>query len=476
MKFLGIDIGGSFIKSAILDTDRFEVREIRKVKSPSFVINENPLIKENDPDEILEIVKKIIDSYVECRDCLNSFNNHDSRNNHDSCNNLNSRNNQDSHEKIVGVMFSTQMHGFILMDENGDAVTNYITWQDERSTELIAGSHGSYLERIKNILDKDDVRKSGSHVKPSLGMCNLYHWVCNNKQDKPLWFCTLGDYIVSKLTGEKPKCHITNAASTGMVDIEAGGWNRNIIKKLGFGNIVFPGIVHKNTVCGTYHVNELHTGGIALYPAVADHQAAMYGAFLKPGTDLAINIGTGSQISIVSNKPAFGNYEIRPFFEGKYLKAICHIPAGRALNVLISFINDIGRKVYGTEKDEGDIWVKIDSYIEKAADTDLDVNISFFRASAVPYGGAVKNINENNLTIETLFFAALKNMVQNYYDLHYRMQVTEEKIQKVVCAGGLVRKSPVLMKLIEKKFGLPCSLAPYSEDTLVGLLRIAQSL
>ncbi len=442
MKYLGIDIGGSFIKSAVLDTQKFKVREIKKIKSPDFIPSTNTLIKENNPDEILEAIKQIIYGYIK------------------------------SNDKIEGIFFSTQMHGFILMDEQNNCITNYITWQDERSTEKMENSDKTYLDFIKKSLDAQDVKKSGTHIKPSLGMCNLYHWLNNNKPDQPLWFCTLGDYLIVKLTGEKPVCHITNAASTGMVDIEMGDWNKDIIQKLGFGNIMFPEIIHENTVCGVY---KTMGSKIRLYPAVADHQAAMYGSLLTPEKDIAINIGTGSQICIVSEQPIFGEYELRPFFEGNYLKTICHIPAGRALNVLIDFISDIGSKIYGIEMADNAIWEKIDIHMQKVMEIDVDVNISFFKTSAVPYGGAVKNISEHNLTVENLFYGALKNMVQNYYDLHSRMIDTDEKIQRVVCAGGLVRKNPMLMDMLQKKFGLPCSLTPYAEDTLIGLLRLAQS-
>lgn len=447
--YLGIDIGSSFIKSALLDAGTGEVRDVEKKRAPEFIPNTNPLIKENDPEEIFDLVKRIIDLRAGVL------------------------------QNIEGVLFSTQMHGFLLTDERGAARTKYVSWQDERCTEKIGGSRETYLDRIRSLLPAEDVKKSGTPVKPSLAMCNLSRLLADFKPAGPLLFCTLGDYVIARLTGRRPVCHLTNAASSGMIDLETRTWNPGIMGKLGFEGISFPEIVPENYPCGVYRAAGRE---LLLYPAVADHQAAMYGAYVTPGDDLAVNIGTGSQICVVSEDRVYGDYELRPFFDGKYLKSVCHIPAGRALEVLVDFIRDIGSGVYGIEKSGEEVWEKIRAVTDgtRAAGTsgtDLDVSISFFRASAVPYGGAVKNINEENLTLGNLFLGAFGSMARNYRDLYDRRLSTPGRdIRRIVCAGGLPRKFPVLLELIGKEFGLPCGLTPHSEDTLHGLLRIATVL
>ncbi len=478
MGYIGIDIGSSFIKAAFLDVKKFEISEIVKIEAPDFIFKDkdNCRMKEIDADKVFVIVKGIIDDYVSKHNAVK-----DGTDKKEGT--AGGTEGTQGTEGIEGILFSTQMHGFILTggDGNRDPATNYITWQDERSLCIIDDTGETYLQRLESLLDSEDFRKSGTRLKPSLAISNLCHWTYNNRNraDENLIFCTLGDYVIMKLTGGEPMCHLTNAASTGMVDLTTGSWNADVINKLGFGNIRFPQIVTENTVCGIYNAPgdasvKVKGRGIPVYPAVGDHQAAMSGAFLRPGRDLAINIGTGSQLCMVSENLVFGSYETRPFFDGAYLKAITHIPAGRSLNVLVDFIKDIGIKIFDLQPDEKAIWQKIDSYISgDTGETDLDVNISFFKTSALPCGGHIGNINEKNLKVDGLFYAAMKNMAGNFYALHKLILADGGKPEKIICAGGLVRKSPVLLKMIEEAFGLPVSLTPYTEDTLTGLMRLA---
>lgn len=459
--YLGVDIGSSFVKSAVLDTVRGEVGEVTKIETPGFVSGTNPRYREISPDETLVTVRRLIDDHLS------------------------------RHDDIEGILFSTQMHGFVLMDAGGAAVTNYVTWQDERATETVPALGKTSLQRVIDVLNTDDVRRSGMPVKPSLATCTLLHWKHEERarvQPKPpYWFCTLGDYVIAGLTGEEPRGHITNASATGLVDLEIGDWSTTVAGKLGFDFLRFPRLAREDEVCGLYRSG---MRPIPLYPALADHQSSMYGAYLVPETDLAINMGTGSQICVVSEALTYGEYETRPFFEGRYLRTIPHIPAGRSLNLLAEFIQDIAARVCGVEMSKASVWQKLQPAIEAAAwaaepaaaseGAPLDVNISFFHTSAVARDGAIRGITEDNFNVGSLFYGAFRDMAQNYFRLHHRLHHREPEtasdIRRIVCTGGLAERHPVLRRLIEEQFGLPCSEVPYSGDALAGLLRLARNL
>ena len=477
--YLGVDIGSSFIKVAILDTGRSQVRNVTKVETPAFLPAPNPLYREISPEQTLAAVRTLIDWYLERSD----------------------RGDLEDHEhRIEGILFSTQMHGFLLMDESGNAVCNYVTWQDERATEPLREADspaGSALPRqqsatdcVRELLDDDDVRRSGMPVKPSLATCTLYHWRHNEGArlgvKTPLWFCTIGDYVIAALAQQRPRAHITNAAATGLVDLETGDWSSTVGRKLGFDFLRFPDLAQDNEPCGFYQAG---TRRIALYPSFADHQSSMFGAHLEPEADLAINMGTGSQICVVSNTRTHGEYETRPFFDGCYLRAIPHIPAGRSLNLLAEFIQDTAATVCGTKVSKSAVWERIQPLIaeaaavqdappetEQTAEPQLDVNISYFRTSAVPQDGAIRNIRERNLTLGNLFLAAFRDMARNYEQLHRRLTIHGTSIERIVCTGGLAERHPVLRRCIEARFGLPCTEVPYAGDALAGLLRLAHRM
>ena len=73
---------------------------------------------------------------------------------------------------------------------------------------------------------------------------------------------------------------------------------------------------------------------------MGDHQAALAGAFLGE-RELSLNISTGSQASLFTPTWQPGNYQTRPFFDGRFLNTITHIPAGRALNVLFKLLTEL---------------------------------------------------------------------------------------------------------------------------------------
>lgn len=311
MVYLGIDIGTSFIKSGLLDTEKMEIKNIIEKKTPSMLLNSDPKASEYDADMISNIVLQIIQSFVGISD----------------------------HQKLDGILFSTQMHGFVLTDYNGNRISNYISWQDERARRNSGEGSDNYCNKVNSLLDEEDIIKSGMRLNPGYSVCSLFYLYKNKlvPDNQPIRFFTLGDYVIFKLTGEDPYCHITNAASSGLTALSSNssGWNYKMINRLGFSNIIFPDIIKENK---TYCCIKINNQSIPIYPPVGDQQVAILGAGVIPGEQISINIGTGSQISIIDDKLSFGNYQTRPFFGGYYLRTVPNVPAGRALNVLLQYM------------------------------------------------------------------------------------------------------------------------------------------
>jgi sugar (pentulose or hexulose) kinase len=101
----------------------------------------------------------------------------------------------------------------------------------------------------------------------------------------------------------------------------------------------------------------------------------------------------------------------------------------------------------------------------------LGVDLNFF---ASPFGdrGTISNIRQDNLTVGHLFRAAFHNMTERYYDCALRIW-PERSWQRLVFSGGLISKLEALRQIIQKRFQTDYRLAPYAEDTLVGLLVMA---
>jgi sugar (pentulose or hexulose) kinase len=270
---------------------------------------------------------------------------------------------------------------------------------------------------------------------------------------------TLPDFVLAKLCRTAPATHPSN--SVGAINIRTRKWNFPLFERLGFGRTRWPALREINEAMG-----KIQAGGRRLpcYPPVGDHSCALAGVLLYRG-ELSLNISTGSQVSLRSEKAEPGDYQTTPFFDGQFLHRISNLPAGRALDALVRLLSELA-EAQGVKL--GDPW----SYIAKAAaartSTELRANLAFF---PTPLGdsGSLTNIREENLTIGNLFHAAFVNMAGNYYASALRLS-PEQSWKRLVFSGGLVQKQELLRGLIARKFQCEYRLGPAAEDTLNGLL------
>jgi sugar (pentulose or hexulose) kinase len=327
VNYIALDIGSSFLKAAVLDLNRCAIGPVAKLPTPARLPSASSAYYELDPDAIMSCVTALIEPLLL------------------------------QEEGIAGIVLATQMHGFLLGDDQGQPVTPYISWRDERCLEAAPDGSGSYIDYLRTLIEPAQLRSTGIDLKPGLALCNLFHWLqINRLPDQPnVRFFTLGSYIIYKLTG-RHFCHLTNAAATGFVDIHTGTWNRHIIQAAGCQQLVFPAITHEADIGGLY---ESGHGPIAVYPDIGDHQASVLGSLAADCGDVVLTVGTAGILTRIGGRSPQGAYEARPYFNGELLHTITRLPGGRNLDVLIQFLQDIGRTVFDSDLSSEHIWAKI---------------------------------------------------------------------------------------------------------------------
>ncbi len=201
------------------------------------------------------------------------------------------------------VLFSVQMHGYILSDEKHIPVTEYISWRDT----LFRSLHCSYPFP----LEKD----SGTALKNNLPALSVYarNMIFPAIGEKTAFFDTLGSYIVYRLTG-KHVVHITDACPTGFYVLPSGKINPELTKLSYFQKLSFPVATAEVSAMGKF-------GNTEVYLPVGDQQASAFGVGLTT-QEYLFNTGTASQICCLSDCFLVGEFESRPYFEGKYLCTI----------------------------------------------------------------------------------------------------------------------------------------------------------
>jgi hypothetical protein len=181
-----------------------------------------------------------------------------------------------------------------------------------------------------------------------------------------------------------------------------------------------------------------------------------------------LNISTGSQVGLLRDELTGGDYQVRPFFGGRWLNTITHIPAGRALEALVRLLSELAE---GQGAPINDPWGYIAWAVAATEDTDLEIDLAFF-ASALGDRGEIRNIHEGNLTIGHLFRAAFTRMATTYLACAQRLAPARDW-RRLVFSGGLAQNLPILPELIVKCFGDPYRVCATPEDTLQGLLTLA---
>ena len=437
MTYLGIDIGSSFIKAAAFDLETCRAVLHTTFPTGGRLKNPDPKIFELDAGALAGTVRRTIEKI------------------------------RSAAGRIDGIVLSTQMHGFVFHREG--VPDRYVSWQDSRCTRSVPGGEESWLDLLKRRIPPERMRSCGVYLKPSLGLCNLYALVhAEGAGDPSGELFTLGSYVIWKLTGNNI-CHMTNAAPLGLADVTAGTWDAGLISLLRFDGIRMPRIAPADfQPCGT-----CRCGGeeIPVFPDYGDQQTAILGSSAGPG-DIVVNIATASQISAFSDRFVPGGYEVRPYFEGRYINTISNMPGGRNLDVLISFLRECMEKACGGRPTPKQAWDAVLKDFRQDS-RGLRTNLDFYDTPENLRGGAISSIRPENFGIQPLFSAAFEYMARRYCESIRTLTGGKKPRGGLVFSGGISWKTPPLLKVASDAAGLPYRLSSIPNEAFSGLFRIA---
>ncbi len=434
MNTIGVDIGSSFLKSAVFSLEEGRILFGRSVPSFPRRENPNPNCFEIPAEEIFCTVKELIDEAA-------------------------------AKAPLDGILFSTQMHGFVYHTAGREDV--YISWQDSRCLDALP-SGKSALDTLKDQLPEEIMKPCGVPLKPSLGLCNLYAFLYGENPppaDGELF--TLGSYLIWRLGGHN-RCHITNAAPLGLVDIKQGRYCREILHLAGLTQISLPEIVPEDfTCCGTY---QTHGQTIPLFPDYGDQQVCILGS-MAPKGDGVVNIATASQVSCNTAEFVPGDYEVRPFFEHTYLNTVSNMPGGRNLAVLIDFYRECAKQLCGQEVSIKDAWAALQNGAGAKADG-LLVDSLFYPTETKFDGGSISNITPDNFTPSGVLAAAYENMASVYAE-HLPRVCGGKMPQALTFLGGVSYQNEELLKVIARHTGLSYRRPAIKNEAMGGLYRLS---
>ncbi len=329
---------------------------------------------------------------------------------------------------VIGV--TGQMHGIVYYDKDGNAVSPLYTWQDARGNEPFKDT--TYAEFLNS--------KSGYGA-----VTDFYNRQNGLVPNTALSYCTIHDYLVMKLCSlKKAKIHSSDAASFGLYNLKSNTFE--------FENNLQ--VVNDYCIAGDYK-------GIPVSVAIGDNQASVFSC-LKDEDSLLLNVGTGSQVSIISDDIIESeNLETRPYFEGKYLVVGAALCGGRAYSLLKDFYAKIL-----DEENEGKVYAKMDKMLESIEKSTISVDTRFAGTrNDASIKGSINGLTVSNFTPEELTLGVLNGMADELYNLYLEMKSEKGGL---VASGNGIRKNERFKKISEKKFEREVKIPAHLEEAAFG--------
>ena len=430
---LGIDIGTSNVCGVLLDIGT-GIITLKAVVPNKSKVNIDPslgldpaLISMQDPDELFRNVNEILASLTKGIDLNN----------------------------VVSIGLTGQMHGVVCFDANLRPTMPLVTWQDLRGN-LPYKSGKTYAEYVTSA--------TGHKVSTGYGSVTYFHDLTKGVvPEKTAGIATIYDYVTMLLSGGTENiAHPSSAVSIGLFDIEKNCFDVKAIETLGLDPDKFP------KIAGDYRVAGHFDNGIPVSVAIGDNQASFIGAVRDQSSSVLVNIGTGSQVSAVTDKTSFPEgIELRPFVDNKYLAVGSSLCGGRSLELLADFIKDFCENIGEKDIDPYEVIAKLTE--DSTERSSLTVDTRFLGSRSDPsMRGSITNVTTGNFTPKAVACGFLDGISGELLDLYGRIASVTGKKATVVGAGGAIRKNRALTGRISRDFGGKVMLSAFDEEAAAG--------
>ena len=446
MHAIGIDIGTTSICGVLLDVSDGKILKQQTIASEAFITTENSWEKIQDVNKILSIARKILDELLS--------------------------------PEVLAIGLTGQMHGILYTDKEGVAISPLYTWQDERGNQPYKETtYAAYL---------------GSYTGYG-NVTDFYNRINGLRPKEAASYCTIQDYLGMVLCGlKKPVIHKSNAASFGCFEPKTCEFRDAVnVERIGVMSTCLGGDERKSfgpdgEITGDYRIIGKYQN-IPVSVAIGDNQASVFST-MADENGILVNVGTGSQITVVSDDVIEGaGLESRPYVEGKYLVVGAALCGGRAYSILKDFyakiLNAAGTDMLyegagmrhgtedgtrsGTEAGALDIYGLMEKLMEEdSALPGLKVDTRFAGTREEPtIRGSITGISEENFTPGALAKGVLAGMAEELYHMYCRMNVSRGGL---IGSGNGIRKNRRLMEVMENYFGEKMKIPAHKEEAAYG--------
>jgi xylulokinase len=197
---------------------------------------------------------------------------------------------------IAGIGLSGQMHGLVMLDENGEVLRRSIIWCDQRTAKE--------CEEITARVGKDRLIEITANPALTGFTASKILWVRNNEPDiyeKCRHILLPKDYIRYMLTGEFAT-EVSDASGMQLLDVAARCWSDEVLDKLAIDKALLGKVYESPDITGTVTQSMAAltglTAGTIVVGGAGDNAAAAVGTGVVEDGKAFTTIGTSGVVFV----------------------------------------------------------------------------------------------------------------------------------------------------------------------------------
>ena len=444
---LGIDLGTTTISLLALDAVSGEVVDVRTVANTANGSAPVSGRHEQDACVIIGIAKKLLAGTVRTlrRSCSDSM-------------------------RICAVVVTGQMHGIVLVNPENEPVSRLITWRDQRGKDakaVLAVSRNRVISK-----------RCGCRLQPGYGFTTLHHLILEERklsshlEAGEIRICSISDLLVATLS-DVLVTDMSMAASWGGLDLQSNFWDRDLLEQLRIPLAALPPIrqsAEPIRVVPAEVSDELGIdAGAVVCAGIGDHQASVLACRPIQLRSCVINIGTGSQLSMIFEPfQDLADLETRPLFGTRKMVTGTGLCGGWSYDYLADFLaSAVAETAQGTPSKES-IYRLMNELGGKApmdaGGLVVDPRFLGSRHNGVPRG-SISGIDAGNLTPGNLVRAMANGIVS---ELHAYYARADLKAKTLYATGNAIRLSSLLAEAIGDRWGIQPTMIEHTEEAAYG--------
>ncbi len=208
---------------------------------------------------------------------------------------------QSEGHEFAAISLSSYMHSLILVDSEGQPLTQCILWNDARASEEAKALQESPL-------GLEIYRMSGTPLHPMSPLCKLSHFAKTHPAllQKTCKAVSIKEYIVYRLTG-RWLCDLSMASGTGLLDQRRLQWSDLALETAGIERSQLSRLVPTTEIVRDWAPEQVRAFGlersIPLIMGAGDGPLANLGSRGLASGAAICTIGTSAAVRIVSREP-----------------------------------------------------------------------------------------------------------------------------------------------------------------------------